>query len=65
MLYAEGTRMRALPASLPGAPACAERFFNVPRWIEMPRGGHFAAMEEPALLADDLRTFFRPLRGDR
>ena len=27
--------------------AWAERFFNVERWTEMPRGGHFAAMEEP------------------
>jgi hypothetical protein len=29
----------------------------------MPRGGHFAAMEEPQLLADDLRAFFRPMRS--
>jgi len=28
----------------------------------MPRGGHFAALEEPELLADELRAFFRPLR---
>jgi len=41
----------------------AERFFNVARWTEMPRGGHFAAMEEPELLAEDIRAFFRPLRG--
>jgi microsomal epoxide hydrolase len=40
----------------------AERFFNVQRWTEMPRGGHFAAMEEPELLVEDIRTFFRPLR---
>ena len=40
----------------------AERFFNVQRWTDMPRGGHFAAMEEPALLAEDIRAFFRPLR---
>lgn len=36
----------------------AERFFNVVRWTEMPRGGHFAALEEPELLADDIRKFF-------
>ena len=36
----------------------AERFFNVRRWREMPRGGHFAAMEEPELFAEELRTFF-------
>ena len=40
----------------------AERFFNVQRWTEMPRGGHFAAMEEPELLADDIRTWFREFR---
>jgi hypothetical protein len=28
----------------------------------MPRGGHFAALEAPDLLADDVRAFFRPLR---
>jgi pimeloyl-ACP methyl ester carboxylesterase len=40
----------------------AERFFNVQRWTEMPRGGHFAAMEEPELFAEDLRDWFRPFR---
>jgi hypothetical protein len=30
----------------------------------MPRGGHFAALEEPELLVDDIRQFFRLLRGD-
>jgi hypothetical protein len=28
----------------------------------MPAGGHFAALEEPELLAADIRAFFRPLR---
>lgn len=40
----------------------AERFFNVQRWSEMPAGGHFAAFEEPELLAADIRSFFRPQR---
>jgi pimeloyl-ACP methyl ester carboxylesterase len=31
-------------------------------WTEMPRGDHFAAMEEPKLLVDDVRLFFRKLR---
>jgi microsomal epoxide hydrolase len=43
--------------------AWAERFFNVQRWTEMPSGGHFAALEEPQRLADDIRAFFRPLRA--
>jgi microsomal epoxide hydrolase len=41
----------------------AERFFNVQRWTTMPRGGHFAAMEEPELLAEDLRAWFRAFRS--
>ena len=36
--------------------------FNITRWTEMPRGGHFAAFEQPALLVDDVRAFFRDLR---
>ena len=31
-------------------------------WTEMPRGGHFAAMENPELLAEDVRTFFRKVK---
>jgi pimeloyl-ACP methyl ester carboxylesterase len=40
----------------------AERFYDVRRWTEMPRGGHFAALEQPKLLVDDMRTFFRDFR---
>jgi pimeloyl-ACP methyl ester carboxylesterase len=40
----------------------AARFFNIERWTEMPRGGHFAAMEEPELLCTDLREWFRAFR---
>ena len=40
----------------------AERLFNVCRWTDMPRGGHFAATEEPVLLATDIAAFFA---GDR
>jgi len=39
-----------------------ERIYNVARWTEMPRGGHFGAMEEPDLLIDDIRAFARGLR---
>ena len=39
-----------------------EAQYNVTRWTEMPRGGHFAAMEEPQLFVDDVRAFFRTLR---
>jgi hypothetical protein len=39
------------------------RFFDVHRWTEMDRGGHFAALEEPALLTEDIRAWFRPFRN--
>ena len=42
--------------------AFAERCYAITHWTDMPRGGHFPALEEPALLADDLRAFFAPLR---
>ena len=39
-----------------------ERVYNVTRWSEMPRGGHFAALEQPELLIEDIRAFARSLR---
>jgi pimeloyl-ACP methyl ester carboxylesterase len=42
--------------------AWVERLYNVTHWTRFARGGHFAAMEEPAALVEDIRTFFRPLR---
>ena len=40
----------------------AERLYNVQHWTTMPSGGHFAALEEPELLVEDIREFFRPYR---
>ena len=40
-----------------------ERFLRVERWTEMPRGGHFAALEEPELLVEDMRSFFHDLKA--
>ena len=39
-----------------------EQQYNVTHWSVMPRGGHFAAMEQPDLFVDDVRTFFRTVR---
>ncbi|MGH9764838.1 MAG: alpha/beta fold hydrolase, partial [Blastocatellia bacterium] len=51
------------PKELPAPPhEWVERVYNVQRWTEMPSGGHFAAMEEPRLLAEDIEEFYRPLR---
>jgi microsomal epoxide hydrolase len=41
----------------------AERTYaNIQRWTTMSKGGHFAALEQPEALAEDVRAFFRPLR---
>ncbi|NIR46483.1 MAG: alpha/beta fold hydrolase [Gemmatimonadetes bacterium] len=45
------------PAGLPPR-EWAERLFDVRRWTHMPRGGHFAPVEEPELLARDIAAFF-------
>jgi len=42
--------------------AWLERTANLVRLTEPPRGGHFAAFEEPELYAEELRAFFRPYR---
>ena len=55
--------MAAFPAEISRPPReWGERSYNVQRWTEMPSGGHFAALEEPERLAEDIRAFFRPLR---
>ena len=39
-----------------------ERVYNIARWTEMPSGGHFAALEQPDRLIDDVRAFARTVR---
>jgi epoxide hydrolase len=39
-----------------------ERRYNVTHWVDMPRGGHFAAMEQPELFAADIGAFFKGVR---
>jgi len=38
-----------------------DRIFNITQWTEMPRGGHFAAMEQPELLVKDIVKFARTI----
>jgi pimeloyl-ACP methyl ester carboxylesterase len=38
------------------------RFTDIRHWGELPRGGHFAAWEQPDLFTSELRTFFRKVR---
>ncbi len=40
----------------------ADGYYNLKRWTRFKSGGHFAHMEEPAALVEDIRAFFRPLR---
>jgi epoxide hydrolase len=40
----------------------AERDHNIVRWTEFDKGGHFAALENPEFLIDDVREFFRALK---
>jgi microsomal epoxide hydrolase len=40
----------------------SERVCNLQRWTKMPAGGHFAALEEPQAMAEDIRAFYRELR---
>src|SRR5262249_2545658 len=49
-------------ATAPPIRRFAEQSNNIVRWTEFDRGGHFAAMEQPALLVGDIREFFRQLR---
>jgi pimeloyl-ACP methyl ester carboxylesterase len=57
------TTVALFPADLTHPPrSWAERTYDVQRWTPMPRGGHFAALEEPALLGEDITEFFRGLR---
>jgi microsomal epoxide hydrolase len=51
------------PKEIPIPPrSYVERGYNVTRWTEMPKGGHFAALEEPDALAADIRSFARQFR---
>jgi pimeloyl-ACP methyl ester carboxylesterase len=54
------------PKDVAGIPPrrLAERTLNVARWTEMPRGGHLAALDEPALYAADVQAFLGALRPD-
>jgi pimeloyl-ACP methyl ester carboxylesterase len=52
------TAIASFPKELVVSPReWAERLYRVVQWTDMPRGGHFAAAEEPQLLAADIRKF--------
>ncbi len=70
ILSAQGKRVEVptaaalFPAEMLAWPprSYVERLYNIARWTEMPRGGHFAALEAPEFLIEDVRAFARTLR---
>jgi pimeloyl-ACP methyl ester carboxylesterase len=48
---------------LPAPRSWLERVYRLERYTKMPRGGHFAALEEPELLVQDVREFLRTRRS--
>jgi len=57
------TAVAIFPAEMLAWPprSYAERMYNIKRWTNMSKGGHFAALEQPDLLVDDIRAFARTL----
>ena len=58
------TAVALFPAEMSAWPprSYVDRMFNIKRWTKMSKGGHFAALEQPDLLVDDIRAFARTLR---
>jgi pimeloyl-ACP methyl ester carboxylesterase len=57
------TGVAAFPKEILRAPrSWAESTYNITHWTTMPRGGHFAAFEQPELFVDDVRKFFATVR---
>jgi len=54
----------AFPAEIirPPRSIAQQMYTNIQRWTLMQRGGHFAAMEQPEALAQEIRAFFRGRR---
>ncbi|MVA22033.1 alpha/beta fold hydrolase [Agrobacterium vitis] len=71
--FLEGTRIKVPtgvaafpdPVFLPPPRSFAEKTYNIVHWNEMPKGGHFAALEQPELLLADLRAFIAKIEGGR
>ena len=57
------TGVAAFPKEILRAPrSWCEAGYNITHWTTMPRGGHFAAFEQPELFVEDVRTFFATVR---
>ncbi|AEV73710.1 putative hydrolase or acyltransferase of alpha/beta superfamily [Mycolicibacterium rhodesiae NBB3] len=57
------TGIAAFPKEVLRSPrSWCEPIYNITHWTTMPRGGHFAALEQPGLFVDDVREFFETVR---
>jgi len=57
------TGVACFPKEIMKAPrSWCEARYNITHWTDMPRGGHFAAFEQPELFVEDVRAFFNTLR---
>ncbi|HTY27443.1 MAG TPA: epoxide hydrolase, partial [Mycobacterium sp.] len=57
------TGVASFPKEILQAPrSWCEPRYNITHWTDMPRGGHFAAFEQPELFVDDVRAFFATVR---
>lgn len=57
------TGVAAFPKEiLPAARSWCDEVYNVTHWTDMPKGGHFAALEQPELYIQDVRKFAATLR---
>jgi pimeloyl-ACP methyl ester carboxylesterase len=57
------TGVAAFPKEIIRSPRrWCEAHYNITHWTTMPRGGHFAAFEQPGLFVEDVRAFFATVR---
>jgi pimeloyl-ACP methyl ester carboxylesterase len=57
-----GVALTTEPIQRPPRERVERSYADIRRWVDLPRGGHFVAAEAPTVLAEELRTFFRPFR---
>jgi pimeloyl-ACP methyl ester carboxylesterase len=60
-----GVALTTEPIQRPPRELAERSYADIRRWVDLPRGGHFVAAEEPQVLAHELREFFRPFRSAR
>jgi pimeloyl-ACP methyl ester carboxylesterase len=57
-----GVALTTEPIQRPPRESVGRSYADIRRWVDLPCGAHFVAAEAPVVLAEELRTFFRPFR---